>query len=69
MTYALRTLSGASAELGKPDGELLHVTNWIDCVRSRKEPTAPVAAGVAAAAAAHLSNQAMRTGQTAVWKA
>ncbi len=52
----------------KPDGELLHVTNWIDCVRSRKEPTAPVAAGVAAAAAAHLSNQALRTGQTAVWK-
>lgn len=52
----------------KPDGELLHLTNWIECVRSRKEPTAPVAAGVAAAAAAHLSNQALRTGQTAVWK-
>jgi predicted dehydrogenase len=52
----------------KPDGELLHLQNWIDCVRSRKEPTAPVAAGVSAAAAAHLANQALRSGQTAVWK-
>jgi hypothetical protein len=51
-----------------PDGELLHLQNWIDCVRSRKEPTAPVAAGVSAAAAAHLANQALRTGQTAARK-
>ena len=52
----------------RPDGELLHLQNWIDCVRSRKEPMAPVAAGVSAAAAAHLANQALRTGQTAVRK-
>ncbi len=52
----------------KPDGELLHLQNWIDCVRSRKEPTAPIRAGVSSASAAHLANQAMRTGQTAVWK-
>lgn len=51
-----------------PDGELLHLQNWIDCLRSRKEPTAPIAAGVSATAAAHLANQALRTGQTAVWK-
>ena len=53
----------------KPDGELLHLQNWIACVRSRKEPSAPVSAGVSAAAAAHLANQAMRTGQTATRKA
>jgi predicted dehydrogenase len=53
----------------KPDGELLHLTNWIDCVRSRKPPTAPVAAGVSGASAAHLANQALRKGQVAVWKA
>ena len=52
----------------RPDGELLHLTNWIDCVRSRKAPNAPVKAGVDAAAAAHLGNQAYRSGQTAVWK-
>ena len=52
----------------KPDGELLHLTNWVECVKSRKRPTSPVEAGVGAAAAAHLANQALRTGQVAVWK-
>jgi predicted dehydrogenase len=52
----------------KPDGELLHLQNWIDCIRSGKAPTAPVEAGVSAAAAAHLANQALRTGQTATAK-
>ena len=51
-----------------PDGELLHLTNWIDCVRSRKKPNCPAEAGVGAAAAAHLSNQALRSEQTAKWK-
>ena len=52
----------------KPDGELLHLTNWIECVRSRKEPNAPVKAGVQAAAAMHLGNVALRSGQTAMWR-
>jgi len=52
----------------KPDGELLHVTNWIDCVRSRKKPTAPAEAGVSAAAAAHLGNIAYRQNKVAEWK-
>ena len=30
----------------KPDGELLHLTNWVECIRSRKQPTAPAEAGV-----------------------
>ena len=51
------------------DGELLHVSNWIECVRSRKQPNCPAEAGVAAAAAAHLSNQALRSGQVARWEA
>jgi hypothetical protein len=36
--------------------------NFLDCVRSRKQPAAPVAAGVSAARAAHLGNQALRRG-------
>jgi predicted dehydrogenase len=52
----------------KPDGELLHLTNWVECVRSRKAPNAPAEAGVSAASAAHLANQALRGGQVAVWK-
>jgi predicted dehydrogenase len=49
----------------KPDGELLHLTNWVDCIRSRQAPNAPAEAGVSAAAAAHLANSALRSGQIA----
>ena len=52
----------------QPDGELLHLRNWVESIRARREPSAPVAAGVSAASAAHLANQALRTGQTAIWK-
>ncbi len=51
----------------KPDAELFHLTNWIDRVRDRGVPAAPVEAGIAAAAAAHLGNQAFRSGQVAHW--
>ena len=30
----------------KPDGELLHLTNWVECIRSRQKPNAPAEAGV-----------------------
>lgn len=46
-----------------PDGEILHLTNWLDCIRSRETPNAPVEAGVRAAAAAHFANKALRTGE------
>jgi predicted dehydrogenase len=52
----------------KPDGELLHLTNWIECVRSRKPTNCPAEAGVSAASAAHLGNRAYRGGQVAHWK-
>jgi predicted dehydrogenase len=53
----------------KPDGELLHLQNWIDAMRdNKKKPSAPVEAGVSAAAAAHLANKALRAGGTAEWK-
>src|SRR5215208_1293305 len=51
----------------KPDGELLHLTNWVECVRSRKKPTAPAEAGVSAASAAHLANISLRKGVVAKW--
>jgi predicted dehydrogenase len=52
----------------KPDGELLHLTNWVECVRSRKTPNCPAEAGVSAASSAHLANLALRSGQVAAWK-
>jgi predicted dehydrogenase len=52
----------------KPEGELLHLTNWIECIRTRAKPIAPAEAGVSAASAAHLGNLAYRSGQVAHWK-
>jgi predicted dehydrogenase len=49
-----------------PDGELLHLTDWIDAIRNRRQPSAPIAGGVNAAAAAHLANQAYRQNRIAV---
>jgi predicted dehydrogenase len=42
------------------DGTIDHVQNFLDCVRSRKTPNAPLVSSVAAARAAHLGNLAYR---------
>jgi predicted dehydrogenase len=47
----------------KPHGELLHLSNWLECVRSRNRPNAPAEAGVAAVLGAHMGNRAYRTGK------
>jgi len=52
----------------QPDGEVLHLANWLECVRSRQTPLAPAEAGVSAAAAAHLANRALRSGEVARWR-
>jgi len=36
--------------------------NFLDCLRSRKEPNAPVRLCASAARTAHLGNQALRKG-------
>jgi len=51
----------------KPDGETLHLANWVSCIRSRKKPTAPAEAGVGAASAAHMANLAMRGNKAVNW--
>ena len=40
-----------------------HVRNWMDCVRSRQQPNAPVEAGYNHSIAVIMSNAAYRTGQ------
>jgi hypothetical protein len=52
----------------QPDGELLHLSNWLECVRSRKTPRAPAEVGVSAASAAHLGNIAFRESRIALWE-
>lgn len=51
----------------QPDGELLHLTNWVEAIRNGRQPNTPIAAGVSAAAAAHLGNQAYRGSGVALW--
>ena len=45
------------------DGALYHLQNWVDCIRSRQRPACPAEEGVRSAAAAHLANRALRSGQ------
>ncbi len=72
-------VTGRSAEstryypekVNRPDGAALkgetpnqnHMANWIDCVRTRKTPNAPVEIGYRSAIAAHMANMAYRQKQ------
>ena len=37
-----------------------HIQNFLDCVKSRKEPNAPVEVGASAVSAPHLANLAFK---------
>lgn len=57
----------ASANTG---GDVLtsnHMRNWMECIRSRKEPNAPVDAGYAHAVACIMTTASIRTGQRATF--
>jgi predicted dehydrogenase len=49
------------------DGTIDNMQNFFDCVRSRKEPNAPVETGVAAARAGHIANLAYHRGGQISW--
>jgi predicted dehydrogenase len=44
------------------DGSISHLRNWLECVRSRKSPSAPMRLGHQAVRAAHIANAAMALG-------
>jgi predicted dehydrogenase len=49
------------------DGTIDHLENFFDCVKSRKEPNAPVETGIAAARAGQIGNLAFRRGGQTTW--
>src|SRR5436305_7513464 len=49
------------------DGTITHMENFFECVKSRKEPNAPVEAGVAAARAGQLGNYGFQHGGQSAW--
>ena len=49
------------------DGTDTHMRNFFSCVKSRKEPNAPVEAGIAAANAGHIGNLAYHRGGQTAW--
>ncbi|MGA2535678.1 MAG: Gfo/Idh/MocA family oxidoreductase [Terracidiphilus sp.] len=51
------------------DGTITHMENFFECVKSRKEPNAPVETGVAAARAGHIGNLAYLHGGQTSWPA
>lgn len=57
----------ASANTGGDRLTSNHVRNWMECIRSRKTPNAPVEAGYSHAIATSMANAAVRTGQKATF--
>ena len=53
--------SGSPLTSDTPDQD--HMANWVDCIRSRKTPNAPVEIGYRSAVAGHMANLAYRTKQ------
>ncbi len=49
------------------DGTIDHMQNFFDCIKTRKEPNAPVEAGVAAARAGQIANLAYRGAGQITW--
>ncbi len=53
----------AEANMGSDPLTTMHMRNWMECVRNRKEPNAPVKAGYEHSIANIMVTAAMRTGQ------
>lgn len=49
------------------DATKLHAANFIECVRSRKQPNADVETGHRSTTVAHLGNIAFKTGRKLHW--
>lgn len=59
--------AATAADTGAGNMEIGHMKNWMECIRSRKQPNAPVEAGYSHAVALIMSNAAMRLGAKATF--
>lgn len=57
------------SELGFGHATDLHVANFLDCVQTRQEPTAPVRLGFQAALVIQMANMAVKQGRRLHWNA
>jgi hypothetical protein len=47
----------------------MHVRNWLECCKSRREPNSPIELGHKVITSAHLANLSYRTGRKVYWDA
>ena len=51
----------------KADGSIAHLQNWIDCIRSRQQPSAHIRVAHQAARTSHIANASLRAGKPVRW--
>jgi D-hexose-6-phosphate mutarotase len=49
------------------DGTVTHLQNWLDCIRSRKQPNAHIRVAHQAARTSHIANAALKAGHAVRW--
>ena len=63
-----RVLSRIAKEAAVPEAETVHhMQNFFDCVRSRKQPIAPIEAGYAHSVAVIMADEAMQSGRRVMY--
>ena len=58
-----------TSELGFGHATDLHVANFLECVKTRATPTAPMRLGFQAALVIHMANMSLRRGRRLRWDA
>jgi predicted dehydrogenase len=51
------------------DGTMTHLQNWLDCIRSRKQPNAHIRVAHESARTSHIANAALKAGRAVKWNA
>jgi hypothetical protein len=66
--YRFLLAGGGPAVTAGSSPEVAHMANWLDCIRTRKQPNANVVDGHYAAMACHVGNIAYRDKRRVEWR-